>query len=286
MFAIMSNSDQKTPSEDISTILPGLLRPLVRLLIARGVSFPILQRLLKQVYVTSADEDFRIDGESPTDSRVSLLTGVHRRDVKDLRGAGGEYAAQRRGKTLLATVVGRWLADPQYRGEDGAPIALHRQTRQGVSFESLVRSINRDVRPRTVLDELLRQGIVEESGPDLFALLPGAVVGPADSEAKLVFFAENVGDHLTAAARNLESDPSPFFERAVFYNRLSPESIQMLESRARELARAMLTELNSLAADRQKEDLSGDTSTQRFRLGVFMLHGRETAEALDDEGKD
>ena len=60
----------------------------MRALIAQGVTAPALYRLLKRLYVEVAEREFRLDGERPTDSRISLLTGVHRRDVKAFRRAG------------------------------------------------------------------------------------------------------------------------------------------------------------------------------------------------------
>ena len=278
-----------TPTDDtgsggFSAILPGLLRPLVRLLIARGVTFPMLQRLLKEVYVASAAADFSIDGAPPTDSRISLLTGVHRRDVRTLRNAPDTFRTTRKATTLLATVIGRWLADPIYRMSDGTLMPLARQSQTDASFETLVRSVNRDLRPRTVLDELIRQKLVTEQEDGMLVLDENATIGPADHDAKLVFFAENIGDHLRAAAANLETDPAPFFERAVFYNRLSEDSIALLDGKAREKAQKLLLDLNALAAERQKSDVKGGIGTGSFRLGIFMMHGHHPNQLRDDEG--
>ena len=65
-----------------------LLRPLVRLLIKSGVTFPALCDLLRELYVNVAEYDFALPDKSQTDSRVSLLTGIHRKEVRRLRGAG------------------------------------------------------------------------------------------------------------------------------------------------------------------------------------------------------
>ncbi|MEL6204443.1 MAG: DUF6502 family protein, partial [Pseudomonadota bacterium] len=72
---------EPTP-DPLLRVLRGLVRPLVRTLISRGVTAPAFYRLLKQVYVEVAHEEFRIDDAPPTDSRITLLTGVHRRDVR------------------------------------------------------------------------------------------------------------------------------------------------------------------------------------------------------------
>src|SRR4051812_19434109 len=74
-----------TPPSALVAAVRRILRPLARLLTAQGISFPMLAELLKQIYVEEAVRHFGLDGEPPSDSRVSLLTGVHRKDVKRLR---------------------------------------------------------------------------------------------------------------------------------------------------------------------------------------------------------
>ena len=73
------------PSPALVAALRRLLRPLVHLMVARGITYPQLSDLLKGLFVEVADGDFRLDGKAPTDSRVSLVSGVHRKDVSRLR---------------------------------------------------------------------------------------------------------------------------------------------------------------------------------------------------------
>jgi len=56
-------------------------------MLARGVTFPFLAELLKTLFVEVADADFRIGNKASTDSRINLMTGVHRKDVSRLRQA-------------------------------------------------------------------------------------------------------------------------------------------------------------------------------------------------------
>src|SRR5262245_25973500 len=61
------------------------LWPLVKLLLHRGISYPLLAEAIKSVFVGVAEAEFPLRGKAETDSRISLLTGIHRRDVKRLR---------------------------------------------------------------------------------------------------------------------------------------------------------------------------------------------------------
>lgn len=273
-----------------SKAIQWLLRPLVRALIAQGVTALALYQVIKRVYVEVAEEELARAGERPTDSRINVLTGVHRRDIRAYRTSpgGGEVDARRK-VTMIATVLGRWLADPATVDAEGRPLPLPRSSESGPSFDALVEDVSRDVRPRTVLDELVRQGLVEIDGDGLIRLEADAFFGPADLEQRVHFFAANVGDHLAAAAENLLAEEPRFMERAVFYNRLRSDSVDEIEAEARERATALLVDLNRFAHRRQDADLDAADGTHRFRFGVFFYRddqaaGRGPAPA-DQEGE-
>lgn len=61
----------------LTRTLRTVLRPVVRLMLARGVTLPLAVELMKRVFVQVALEESATD-KPVTDSRVSLLTGVHR----------------------------------------------------------------------------------------------------------------------------------------------------------------------------------------------------------------
>ncbi|MEM8818917.1 MAG: DUF6502 family protein, partial [Pseudomonadota bacterium] len=157
-------ADETSQSRDalFASVLKTVLRPLVRVLIARGVTAPALYRVLKGVYVEVAEQDFALDGLRPTDTRINLLTGVHRKDIRAMRDADDSEAAARGARAnIMASLIGRWLADPDLTDDRGRPIPLPRQPQEnGPSFEALARAVSTDMRPRTLLDELLAQGLV------------------------------------------------------------------------------------------------------------------------------
>ena len=276
-----------TGGSGMGPALKRLLRPLVKALIAKGVTAPALYSMLKELYVEVARDSFPIKGKPPTDSRVSVLTGVHRKDVRALRERPGvsESTLERR-VTVMATVVGRWLADPRTTAADGSPKALPRQAEDGPSFAALVEAVCTDVRPRTILDELVRRGVValDEKG-DVVSLRADAMLTREAGDERFHFFARNVGDHMAAAVENIstEEGPAPFLERAVFYNNLCPGSVDEIEARARALATEALSELNRLGFARQSADARSDTdggkeaACERFRFGVYFYREDEAA---------
>ena len=281
----MTDDPTDPRAEALSRALRSVLRPLVRAMIARGLTAPAVYRMLKEVFVEVADRDFRLDGQRPTDSRISVLTGVHRKDIRALRTAAADRAAAAgpgaRRVTAMANVVGRWLADPALQDDSGRPRPLPRTAPgEAVSFDRLVAGVSTDIRARTVLDELVRQNLVRlDHAGEQVELLAEAVLGSGDADQKLHFFARNVGDHIDAATANLLADPGPFLERAVFYNRLRPTSVDAIEAEARATAGSVLTALNRTAYERQMADRDQADAGERFRFGVYFYRAPD-----DDPG--
>ncbi len=253
--------------------LKAMLRPVARLLIARGVGLPVIVAALKEVLVEVAAREFRLDGREPSDSRISLLTGVHRKDVRAIRDHGAPLSPPGRGG-LAATVLGRWLAGRETTDGEGRPRILPRSAPAGTaSFESLVASVSTDLRPRTVLDELLRLGLValEEETDSVRLLADGYLPAGGGAEA-LDFFGRNLHDHLAAGVANLLAGPGDrrHLERAVYYGGLTPADVDALEAEARTLALAALRHLNSLAHERQAAARDMQGPKERFRFGTFF----------------
>lgn len=275
---------QADPGLLIST-LKVVLSPIVRLMIARGVTLPAAVAALKEVFVDVAARDFRLDGRAPSDSRISLLTGVHRKDVRAIRESAHPLSSPRAGG-LGATVLGRWLGDPAYAGPDGAPRPLPRLgAPDAPSFDSLVAGVSKDVRPRTVLDELLRLGILAwDQATDEVRLLAEAFVPEGPGDAMLGFFRDNLHDHLATAVANLLAAPGEprSLERAVYYNRLRPEDVDRLEAEARTLALAAMRHLNSLALERQQAARGDPAARQRFRFGAFFHRADDPGDVTEE----
>ena len=276
ILPVMAVQDPFSKSSLFEQAVRRLVRPLVRALIAQGVTAPALYRIVKQTYVQVAEEELK---NSATDSRISVMTGVHRRDVKEFRSLSrGEDKAVGQKVSILATVVGRWLSDKSFVDADENPAPLPRTAAEGASFDALVQSVSRDIRPRTVLDELERQKIVAVEDNMVTLLLEG-LFGSADMDQKLHFFAHNVGDHMQAAVENLISEGAPHFERAVFYNYLSEASVAEIETEARRLSMDALQKVNALASARQDADKADAAARHRFRFGHFFFKQDETGQA-------
>ena len=75
-------SDAKTAA---TAALRLLFRPIARIMLRAGVNWRELADVCKAIYVEVATEDFGIRGRPTNISRVAILTGLTRREVRRLR---------------------------------------------------------------------------------------------------------------------------------------------------------------------------------------------------------
>lgn len=262
------------PQAALVQALRRVLKPLVRLLLDKGITLQYLTELLKSVYVEVAQQEFRIDGKPPTDSRISLMSGVHRKDVSRLRvELLAEDPAPPAVVSLGANLVAVWLGTPAYLDALGKPLPLARLRSEGgdMSFEALVAGVNSDIRSKVVLDEWLRLGIAHMDDDKRVCLNADAFVPTEGFDEKAFYFGHNQHDHLAAAVHNLRGIQPAFMDRSVHYDALSTESVQALSKQSLELGMKALLSVNKSAMAAEKQDAASTEPRQRVTFGVYFF---------------
>ena len=261
------------PRASIVAAIRRILRPLVRVLVAHGITYPFLADMLKSIFVETAASEFMLDGTKPTDSRLTVLTGVHRKDIRRLLREPAPEPEIPAGLTLGTQIIARWLSDRTYIDDDGQPRVLPRTPSQGGdhSFAALVELVSKNVRPRSVLDELLRLGVVEVDANDYVHLVTSGFVPGKELDAKVFYFGEAMHDHLAAGAHNLDGAGRPFLERSVYYDELSPEAVEDLRVEAERLSMEVLKEINNRGMALERDDPPAPGKRMRMRLGVYFF---------------
>ena len=275
-----------TPPSALVAALRRLLQPLVRLLTAQGITYPMLADLLKQVYVDVAVRDFRLNGAAPTDSRVTLLTGVHRKDVKRLRTPGApQPEAMPEMVALGSQIAAVWTTRRDLRDRNGRPRPLPRLASQGGerSFEGLVASISKDIRARPLLDEWLRLGVVKIDEADRVVLASGAFVPSRGFDEKAFYLGHNLHDHIAAAAHNVQGEGPPFLERSVYYEGLDPASVAKLKELAEKGGMDTIQAVYSEAKEYEPRDRKTANAKQRLTFGIYFYSEPVAPQAKKDE---
>jgi hypothetical protein len=278
----VSSNDRPQPIAPTALLAAArrLLRPLVHLMLRSGVTYPMLADALRHLFVDVAVTDFLAQPAARTDSRISLLTGIHRKLVRQYRTTEFSTSATPEAVSVGSQIIARWLGSPPYADEAGRPRPLPRIGRGDAmepSFEALVSSVTTDIHPRAVLDDWLSQGLVQVAADDRVVLNAEAFIPRPGGAAQLFYFARNLHDHIAAASANIgAAGAAPFLDRSVHYDDLTPAQAGALEAHAREAAMQVLLAVNRKALDLVEADrLPDDTGRQRVNVGTYIFVERE-----------
>jgi hypothetical protein len=268
------------PHASLLQALQKLLRPLIRLLLAQGVTFPMLASQLKAVYVQVAKEEFQLTDKRQTDSRISLLTGVHRKDVKRLVHEEPLDQPIPLNISLGAQLAARWLTAAEYLDANGQPLPLFRLASDGgdKSFEALVGSVSKDIRPRAVLDEWVRLGVAHVDEHDRVCLNVAGFIPEKGFDEKAYYFGQNLHDHIAAGTHNLLGRLPPFLDRSVYQEQLTAASVAELADLARDLGMQNLKTIHRRALELERRDGTAAQANQRMNFGIYFY-----SERTDDE---
>lgn len=254
----------------------GMCAPVARWLLRNGVNYVGLAQALKSVFLAEARKELERTGAKVTDSALSVLSGVHRKDVRTWTGEAVDLEAQT--PTPASKLFTRWLTHPTYREQAGGevrPMARLPRSGSGLSFESLAREISSDVHPRTLLEELVRLGLVVVEG-DSVVLAATSFTRSAQDQQAMALGAANVADHLNAAVHNLTLGAQQrFLEQSVFAGGLSEESVQALAELARELWQPAFQAMVAAATRHYEQDRVRGGARHRMRYGVYFYRERQ-----------
>ncbi len=270
-----------------------MLKPLVRLLIAQGVTHAEFSETGKEVYVEVALRHFEKEGKI-NKSRVAVLTGLTRKEVKNV--VDRSLAASKGDKTRSrpAKVLTGWYSDPTYQGPYGIPLELPYESTDSdaavPNFVALVRNYSGDMAPRQMLNQLLEAGsVVEVDGK--YKAVSRIFMHTKLSSSALDRLGKVGYRFFSTASRNADADKEAgdktLFDRMVFADEgCTDEVIDQFAEYVRTKGQSFLEDLDVWFSSRKEMNKRGEP---RKETGVYMLHYVEdqndlgTLKALLDE---
>ncbi len=140
-----------------------VMRPVIRILLRYGIGYREFLEVTKTAYVDIASSDFGIRGRPTNISRVAVMTGLTRKEVRRLRdkiSEGGDIVTVK--TTPLSDVLHHWYAQDEFTDSSGNPLTLT-FTGDTESFSSLVRRFGGDIPPGAMRTEMKRVGAIIEN---------------------------------------------------------------------------------------------------------------------------
>ncbi len=259
------------PDSAILFALKKITKKLVRFAITFGVTYPIFEDLLKRSYFEVSSEEFKLQGREQTDSRITLLSGMHRRDVRQIRATIDNDEPLTR--SLERRVVDRWT-QPPFLDEHGDRAALPRLASVGgeVSFEALVQHVSTDIRASVLLDEWVTKGNARIDAQDRVTFLKDYYYGRGAKVADSAINLAHMASDLIAGYTDLMTNVEPRRLRAMvcFCSSLSQESMEELFVTAGKRIVENGDAMNGLGEKMTATDRGRPDARQRFTFCSYV----------------
>lgn len=245
-----------------------LMEYLTQWLIRSGVGYNDFVTALKPVFYQQALSELERIEQKPTDSAVSLLSGLHRKDVNAFKKAmqAGQPLTEAKVAepvSVPARVIGLWLAE-------GLAEKIPFVSNDQVSFENLVKKFSTEKHPRSILNELERLNIVKEED-GLVMLQQRSFMPDVEQFEVRKLLTNNLEAHLAAGVHNLfQPEKEPYLEQAIFADELTDESITILKEASLRLWEDLSLQVLKLAIERCALDEGKEGATKTFRFGAYQ----------------
>lgn len=203
-----------------------MLRPVIRFCIRRTLSVQDMIESAKIVFIEVAEEELQRKNEKVNVSRLSVLCGLHRRDVMRIYREG---RTKDESMAFATRVVGQWLQDKKFCNASGKPRTLSLEGDDS-EFRKLVRSISSDVNPGTVLFELERVGAAERVKGGL-KLRARAYVPRNNPTEGFKLLAADAEDLMAAVEENVfgeDQEATPNLHAKTEYDNISKAHLPMI----------------------------------------------------------
>lgn len=264
----------------------ALLKPVVSFLLKCGLTWHEFAAIGKSVFVDVASREYGLRGRPTNVSRIAILTGIGRKDVRKLREALGSQSPAGRDKATGATaVLSGWHQDRDFLDADGRPQVL--STDEGPhAFAHLCERYAGDIPAVAMLKELKRVGAVDDRDGQLTVM--NRSYTPAQSDPQWVMSAAHVfqdlGNNLSHNLDAGDDKPSRFLGRAMNPH-VKAGDIPAFRNFVEEHGQDFLEKIDDWLTQHATEP-SDDTEQVRLGIGLFAIHGDNEYEKAGQKDDD
>jgi hypothetical protein len=249
------------------------LRPYGRRMLDAGVTFGQLEALLRELFVEIAEQQIVRSGAVPTDSRISILTGINRKEVHRIRSAGRDAAPRAFSRNLAASLISRWMSDPRTTDGAGRPLPLPYGARRGPSFVGLVRKVTADLHPRALLDALIDAGAAVLHEGDVVALNRTAYLPQRGRPEALAMLADDPPELIETMLHNvLGSTGEPHLQQKLAYDNIGSDGLPALRLGLRREAERFLARANALLLRHDRDRAPRAPQGRRTAAGIGVYY--------------
>lgn len=279
----MNDSNKNALASNLQT----LLTTLAQVAIEEELSYNEFAEIARLAFVRAAKQV--LDGKKrASDSRISIVTGIHRKDVARLREQTGDIFNHEKSKGNRAiAVISAWAREKDYCDAQNQPLPLAYDNKTP-SLTTLIKKYSGDMPVRAMCDEMERMGVIVEKGERWHLNVP-AYVPNKSREAIFDFLGEDTASLIKTIHHNLNNPPRKRrFQRSVAYDELTPETVELFQAFASERAMDLLKEFDIWLSKREKLDKierkkQPSLQKQKAGMGIYYFEYFMTDESDGDK---
>lgn len=270
---------QNSSNSVILLALLKALRPIARFLVKAGIGYREFAEISKCAFVDVATSDYGLRGRPTNISRVAVMTGLTRKDVKRLRDkilAGTQIDMTR--VIPPAEIIEKWHSDPEFVDAAGRPKVLSFDG-PAPSFASLVKKYGGDIPPGAMRTELKRVGALDENESGLLTVRK-KYFRPIerDDQLKRALGQAIYGLGLTIDHNLGETEEQSWVERLAFSTRIRTDDRSRVRRLSQDRASEFVESVNDLfsAYETIYADDEPDGTSSTIGIGVYYFESDDT----------
>jgi len=291
-------SKQPPPEEKLPLAVSRMLRPLIRLCIRHEITHAQLAEQVRLLYVSSAYKYFPIPDAEMTYARVSVLTGLSRKEIRRLseilekaNESNRKFPISEAIPNRAQRVVHGWMNDEEFIDSGGKPRLLplknNENGKEASSFVALVNRYAGDVTWGAVLEELNHIAVTEMSDKNTVRLINESYIPHKKDIDQIWIIAKLISDFMGTLFYNVESDDigEKKLQRQVIYSPIDESLVDEIRDMIKEDTEALLRKVNLRL---KKAKVNTDTSVEntkymRVGLGVYYVEDEVEVELKSDD---
>jgi hypothetical protein len=248
-----------------------ILTPLVRILLHHNISYEEFSHWVRRIYIDVAEKELLLEGRKQTDSRLSVLTGIHRKRIKVLRAEPLIEPDDDFRRNRMAHIIHQWQHDKSFTNHAGKPKQLTWKE-NNAEFIQLVEQHGSGMPVRAALGELIRAGIIEKT-LDGFVKLKKTSYLPLKNEVEMLnVSAKSVTALLETIHYNLQTKEKDRFQKYVEFDNLPSECLADFQHFSNEKSMALLQEFNTWLKQQDRDKNPTVKNTERYQVGVGIYY--------------
>ncbi len=257
-----------------------ILRPIAKILLRYGIGFREFAEAAKLAFVDVASAEYGIRGRPTNTSRIAVMTGLTRKEVRRLRDSLESDQCYLAVKTTPMTeVLHSWFSDAEFLDSDGRPSVLPFAGERR-SFSRIVKRFGGDVPPGAMRTELKRVGAIEEDQDGNLRVLKRSFRPDGDHDALILSLLHGVYPYISTVVHNTDpaTEGSRWKQRIAFSQKVRAEDV----SRLRRISNDRIAEFTQAVDDLlmayeslHDEDVADQKQQMTVAIGAFYFEERD-----------